>query len=195
MQRRLSASEKYMYCKRWKHSLSNKHPKPIYLAEKKWRQKHQVKHCRSLTGGEVHKGHLHPHGISRGLQWKRKRNGDMRNEPKRRPMLVSRRCWHVGVVMKCLRQRWPIFQLVVLQVKFLGHFPPVVGVKEVVGASLRRVRFVHGLHARRSCHPHSLLFVVPPVPVVPAKGRSEWCRSQTFFFKQWEHVLILLSAL
>lgn len=112
----------------------------------------------------------------------RKRNGDTRNEPKRRPMLVSRCCWHVGVVMKCLRQRWPIFQLVVLQVKFLGHFPPVVGVKEVVGASLRRVRFVHGLHARRSCHPHSLLFVVPPVPVVPAKGRSEWGRSQTLFF-------------
>lgn len=86
----------------------------------------------------------------------------------------------------------PLLQLVVLQMKFLGdaggsfdvilklhdkesvnegetsylgNFPPVKTIKEVVGSPLVGVGLECGLHARCSCYPNPLLFVVPPIPV------------------------------
>lgn len=91
-------------------------------------------------------------------------------------------CWHVR----------PLFQLVVLQMKFLretdsfkiialilktkkikfdninsylGYFPPVKTIKKVVGTPLIGVSLQCRLHTRCPSYPNPFLFVVPPVPV------------------------------
>lgn len=51
---------------------------------------------------------------------------------------------------------------------YLSNLPPVKTIKEVVCPPLISVGLQSGLHARCSCNPHSLLFMVPPVSVKAA---------------------------
>lgn len=53
---------------------------------------------------------------------------------------------------------------------YLGYFPPVKTIKEVVGAPLIGVSFQCGFHARCPGYPDALLFVIPPVPVKARGG-------------------------
>lgn len=56
---------------------------------------------------------------------------------------------------------------------YLGYFPPVETIKEVVGSPLVGVGFQCGLHAGGPGDPDTLLFVIPPVPVEAAgEGRG-----------------------
>lgn len=70
-------------------------------------------------------------------------------------------------MVQVLVHNGPPFELAVIQVELFRHFPPVLRVEEVVGASLVRRRLFHQDHSGYLRDPHLLLRVVPPLPAVP----------------------------
>ena len=88
------------------------------------------------------------------------------------PCSVSHDWRLVRVVMQCRGKLRTFLQLVILQPEFLGHFSPVLRIKEVVRASLKWVCLYLGFQTRHPGHPDQLLFVIPPVPIMTEKDKK-----------------------
>ena len=91
-------------------------------------------------------------------QWKRR--GEHEDDNAR---LIKVECWKDG----------PLLQLVVLQLKLFHSLPPLVNIKEEVGAPLGRCSFVVDLTLWSSGQPNTFLLVIPPVPIVPLRCENQ----------------------